>query len=126
MRGKKRGPPDCSRALVIVKVKNLQRGTADEVELGGKPPCASAMCDMVVFCASNNAQMCSPAMHGSQASRNSDFFSCEMVPQNFQLRALETMKSRKTFSLAAFFRSEERRVGQECVSHCSSRLSPYH
>src|SRR3546814_2179945 len=56
MRGKKRGPPDCSRALVIVKVKNLQRGTADAVELGGKPPCASAMCDMVVFCASNNAR----------------------------------------------------------------------
>lgn len=34
--GKKRGPPDCSRALVIVKVKNLQRGTADAAELGGK------------------------------------------------------------------------------------------
>ncbi|KQO82229.1 hypothetical protein [Rhizobium sp. Leaf262] len=34
--GKKRGPPDHSRALVSVKVKNLQRGTADAAELGGK------------------------------------------------------------------------------------------
>src|SRR3546814_17596973 len=25
-----------------------------------------------------------------------------------------------------FFRSEERRVGQECVSTCRSRWSPYH
>src|SRR3546814_14356846 len=25
-----------------------------------------------------------------------------------------------------FFRSEERRVGQECVSTCRSRCSPYH
>src|SRR3546814_2316396 len=27
---------------------------------------------------------------------------------------------------AAFGRSEERRVGKECVSTCSSRWSPYH
>src|SRR3546814_11761696 len=29
-------------------------------------------------------------------------------------------------ALACFFRSEERRVGQECVSTCRSRWSPYH
>src|SRR3546814_15369101 len=28
--------------------------------------------------------------------------------------------------LAPVFRSEERRVGKECVSTCSSRWSPYH
>src|SRR3546814_17192042 len=28
--------------------------------------------------------------------------------------------------LAALFRSEERRVGKECVSTCRSRWSPYH
>src|SRR3546814_7727944 len=28
--------------------------------------------------------------------------------------------------LLGAFRSEERRVGQECVSTCSSRWSPYH
>src|SRR3546814_12093843 len=29
-------------------------------------------------------------------------------------------------SLRRFFRSEERRVGKECVSTCRSRWSPYH
>src|SRR3546814_3514928 len=29
-------------------------------------------------------------------------------------------------AIAAFFRSEERRVGKECVSTCRSRWSPYH
>ena len=49
-----------------VKVKNLQRGTAAAVELGGKPPCASAMCDMVVFCAANNVLLCRTAMQRLQ------------------------------------------------------------
>src|SRR3546814_3654678 len=31
-----------------------------------------------------------------------------------------------TFSLFGFIRSEERRVGKECVSTCRSRWSPYH
>src|SRR3546814_14211317 len=30
------------------------------------------------------------------------------------------------FELAVFPRSEERRVGKECVSTCRSRWSPYH
>src|SRR3546814_15297402 len=30
------------------------------------------------------------------------------------------------FALAAIGRSEERRVGKECVSSCRSRWSPYH
>src|SRR3546814_5892446 len=30
------------------------------------------------------------------------------------------------FSLLPFVRSEERRVGKECVSTCRSRWSPYH
>src|SRR3546814_14709339 len=29
-------------------------------------------------------------------------------------------------NLEFFYRSEERRVGKECVSTCSSRWSPYH
>src|SRR3546814_13083898 len=31
-----------------------------------------------------------------------------------------------TEAAAAFYRSEERRVGHECVSTCRSRWSPYH
>src|SRR3546814_11415486 len=32
----------------------------------------------------------------------------------------------KPWTLPAFIRSEERRVGKECVSTCRSRWSPYH
>src|SRR3546814_10033071 len=32
----------------------------------------------------------------------------------------------QTIALVATMRSEERRVGQECVSTCRSRWSPYH
>src|SRR3546814_4384147 len=35
-------------------------------------------------------------------------------------------KYRRDFWLPEFFRSEERRVGKECVSMCRSRWSPYH
>ncbi len=34
-----------------------------------KPPCASAMCDMVVFCAVNNTLLCRPAMREPQCFR---------------------------------------------------------
>jgi hypothetical protein len=60
--GKKRGPPELARALIGVKVKNLQRGTAAAVELGGKPPCASAECGMIFYCAVRNAFLCRAAM----------------------------------------------------------------
>src|SRR3546814_11036512 len=35
-------------------------------------------------------------------------------------------KDAADFFLEDFFRSEERRVGKECVSTCRSRWSPYH
>src|SRR3546814_19523530 len=38
-----------------------------------------------------------------------------------------TLIKDETFAVPfAFFRSEERRVGKECVSTCRSRWSPYH
>ncbi|MDR6669227.1 hypothetical protein J2X71_005510 [Rhizobium sp. 1399] len=46
-----------------MKVKNLQRGTANAVALGEKPPNASAMSDMVVLCAAFNTFLCMSAMH---------------------------------------------------------------
>jgi hypothetical protein len=45
-----------------VKVKNLQRGTANAVALGEKPRSASAMCDMVVLWAGFNALLCMAVM----------------------------------------------------------------
>src|ERR1700752_396153 len=43
--------------------KNLQRGTAAAVELGGKPPCASAGSYLVPICAVRNEPLCMSAMH---------------------------------------------------------------
>src|SRR3546814_1726156 len=37
-----------------------------------------------------------------------------------------SFKSKKQTSWNSFPRSEERRVGKECVSTCRSRWSPYH
>src|SRR3546814_5012210 len=38
----------------------------------------------------------------------------------------ESVVNTKTVILSAWERSEERRVGKECVSTCRSRWSPYH
>ena len=54
----------------------------------------------------------------------------ETMPRE-QLRELQLQRLKKTVSIAANspyykIRSEERRVGKECVSTCRSRWSPYH
>src|SRR3546814_11816459 len=43
------------------------------------------------------------------------FHACEIVTANFHIRTARSCD----------FRSEERRVGKECVSTCRSRWSPY-
>src|SRR3546814_2474819 len=43
------------------------------------------------------------------------------TPGNFR-----TKEAQKLPRTGQFYRSEERRVGKECVSTCRSRLSPYH
>src|SRR3546814_15013931 len=40
--------------------------------------------------------------------------------------ALQWAPTSSSVYTAEFFRSEERRVGKECVSSCISRCSPYH
>src|SRR3546814_14071493 len=42
------------------------------------------------------------------------------------LPALDTVASASARAMEAGVRSEERRVGKECVSPCSTRLSPCH
>ena len=61
MQAKKEGHGKC-RARIVVKVINLQRGTADAAALGGKPPCASTTGDMVVSCARHNGARRMPDM----------------------------------------------------------------
>src|SRR3546814_11533328 len=49
----------------------------------------------------------------------------EVVPGQKRARHLERARERAVAQDAARDRSEERRVGKECVSTCRSRLSPY-
>src|SRR3546814_11579608 len=42
------------------------------------------------------------------------------------VRQLENLPDESVEGLLVYCRSEERRVGKECVSTCSSRWSPYH
>src|SRR3546814_15890993 len=45
---------------------------------------------------------------------------------HFLRQQMEKAAGRNNYSLADFVRSEERRVGKECVSTCRSRWAPYH
>src|SRR3546814_14165770 len=47
-------------------------------------------------------------------------------PNNFKTRCMNQIPIRFSDGWHAMPRSEERRVGKECVSPCRSRWSPYH
>src|SRR3546814_1055721 len=47
-------------------------------------------------------------------------------PQTIFKKIPSTWKRQDWKGTTKFFRSEERRVGKECVSTCRSRWSPYH
>src|SRR3546814_2273155 len=51
--------------------------------------------------------------------------SADRIEPSFQ-RKLESSDLARAQALDPGFRSEERRVGKECVSTCRSRWSPYH
>src|SRR3546814_6882878 len=48
------------------------------------------------------------------------------VPKYLYPRLVERISQQQAYQLRDFLRSEERRVGKECVSTCRSRWSPYH
>src|SRR3546814_1009229 len=49
----------------------------------------------------------------------------DILAKRIKIRSLNFMRGR-TFLNRYIIRSEERRVGKECVSTCRSRWSPYH
>src|SRR3546814_1564186 len=55
-----------------------------------------------------------------------DGFAHSVRDQPVDQAFLDAMKQHGTAQMAATLRSEERRVGKECVSTCRSRWSPYH
>src|SRR3546814_16189072 len=50
----------------------------------------------------------------------------QLKPINITVQFLSAGKNKPTFASARITRSEERRVGKECVSPCRSRWSPFH
>src|SRR3546814_19257918 len=61
------------------------------------------------------------ATHSNAAT--SAFFTPFELAMNF---ALEVPSGGRILDICSGIRSEERRVGKECVSTCRSRWSPYH
>src|SRR3546814_12835745 len=76
-----------------------------------------------------SSDVCSSDLTGQRTSRrySSRFQSAKPGDSQVSIHALSTQAA---FSPWYFFRrssrSEERRVGKECVSTCRSRWSPYH
>src|SRR3546814_8862201 len=56
---------------------------------------------------------------------SSDLHAIHGVPETLSKDGQVILERRK-FNTRAMMRSEERRVGKECVSTCRSRWSPYH
>src|SRR3546814_13724479 len=59
-------------------------------------------------------------------SSSSDFFGGGRVGDNRYTSSPVALRGKTGEVVWHFQRSEERRVGEECVSTCSSRWSPYH
>src|SRR3546814_8931132 len=75
-----------------------------------------------------SSDVCSSDLKATGPNRACDFRSGKVILQR-QMTREETVKlltAGKTDLLHKFIRSEERRVGKECVSTCRSRWSPYH
>src|SRR3546814_20997926 len=68
----------------------------------------------------------SQIMTADRLASSSQFLNSPL-PSRTQVRILEGRRSTVRNQLHVYFRrSEERRVGKECVSTCRSRWSPYH
>src|SRR3546814_2751193 len=55
-----------------------------------------------------------------------DYISVKLDDPSFPAPVYATLSETDTVGEYALIRSEERRVGKECVSTCRSRWSPYH
>src|SRR6059058_6597569 len=66
------------------------------------------------------------AYEGSLRDWSSDVCSSDLDGSDFARRTAQVIRSRSPTSLKIVFRSEERRVGKECVTTCRSRWATYH
>src|SRR3546814_8178638 len=93
----------------------------------GVQTCALPILTRALFVASSLVLTFSPAVlsfvyvgscGGSASCSNNTAHRCA--------RCIRSSCRRSSIALLRLYRSEERRVGQECVSQCRSRRSPYH
>src|SRR3546814_19404312 len=76
-----------------------------------------------------SSDVCSSDLRSARFFRDSEFFSLGVDLLACQLKLLPKAVHRESFRIpigGSNIRSEERRVGKECVSTCRSRWSPYH
>src|SRR3546814_5722267 len=80
-------------------------------------------CALPIFLATNYSKRTIESQN-AQSGGHWDVVDGFDVPLENTLRQYHIVRERT--GLVANFRSEERRVGKECVSTCRSRWSPYH
>src|SRR3546814_5507830 len=82
----------------------------------GVQTCALPICSAAIVAAIVIALVLHGAMYGPQAA-----FIAELFPTRIRYSGVSI-----AYQLTSIVRSEERRVGKECVSTCRSRWSPDH
>ena len=61
--------------------------------------------------------------HDTRGANENKFLSFCLGSEHY---GVEILRVREIIGLLAITRSEERRVGKECLTQCRSRWSPYH
>src|SRR3546814_19788364 len=77
--------------------------------------------DLLVQCLENEGV---EYIFGVPGEENADFMLS--LEKSEKIRFILTRHEQGAAFMAEIYRSEERRVGKECVSKCRSRWSPYH
>src|SRR3546814_1237631 len=106
---------DCS--LMCVKARDSTCGRLSEVEVWLSVIC----CELIMWCFFCQQKS---AYEMRISDWSSDVCSSDLSASRWQSSTCSTGGCREPRRRGA--RSEERRVGKECVSTCRSRWSPYH
>src|SRR3546814_9425003 len=87
---------------------------------------AGRLCVIIFFFSSRRRHTRCALVTGVQTCALPIYFFADPLLQRLISMALEANRDLRVAALNVEERSEERRVGKECVSTCRSRWSPYH
>src|SRR3546814_15390335 len=106
----RRRPPRCTRSYTLLTDTTHFRSSATNPEVARR----------------NKARTTERTIHRGRGSEVGHLEPTQCLAGRFCGKAADKERARATGSERGKNRSEERRVGKECVSTCRSRWSPYH